>query len=167
MFFRSFFLVGCVTFAFACGGDDGGGTVDPQTDVDAGAPDAAPAAEGQIGDVCDLPAGVCPEAVPACLGTEEGATKGFCSKDCGRTDTFTPMTTPPAGGNEECADGYTGDAQPVCAFAIPDDRMNPTGPATWFCGLACEYMGMSLGECPTGTTCQAANEDGSVKACFP
>jgi hypothetical protein len=145
-------LAFALSFALACG-DDGDGNGDI---ADAGNPDAA--AFSGLGEVCVLATPDCPVAAPMCITTSAAGGEGFCSVSCGTTPEPPAgmMPTPPANGNQLCADAFMGevgtDGTPACVlFGAAQGGQVP-----WACGVACGMVGgTNLGGCPSGLTCGA------------
>lgn len=137
--------------AAACGGDDDGVSV---VDGGGGSGDGG-GAVGQIGARCTMDIR-CPSDLPICAVLSEGATEGFCTKECGVAPSD---QMPPAGGNAVCQDGYAGPATAGCVLTFPplDNGMFP-----WGCALAC---GGQFGTCPDNLECVVM--EGDAGFCFP
>ena len=135
--------------AAACGGDDDGVSV-----VDGGGGGSDGGAAGQVGARCTMDI-ACPTDLPICAVLSDGATEGFCTKECGLSP---DDATQPAGGNAVCQAGYSGTATPGCVVSFPPrDGMVP-----WGCALAC---GGQLGTCPDNLECIVMQGDAGF--CFP
>jgi hypothetical protein len=151
-------LFGTLAFAPACGGDDDS-SVDAAGDGDGdgdGDIDAAPVETG-LGQVCDNTV-MCPATgATNCVAISGTATHGWCTLDCGETQTTTP---PGASGNTICADAYSrpspAEGTPLCAIYSGTGAAMDQPPFTWSCAIGCgNLQGTELGGCPTGLTCTA------------
>lgn len=140
----------------ACGGS---GDDDNAADAATSNPDAAesqpdaPPAETGFGQVCDN-TNMCPTTgATDCVAISSGATHGWCTLECGTTQ---DTTAGPAGGDDICAAAYSGtvpdEGTPGCVI-----YSGTAAPYTWSCAILCgTYMTTNLGGCPTGLTCNTA-----------
>ena len=113
----------------------------PATTPDTGGPIAG------LGDKCDQTK---PCTAPAqCVVTKQGATAGFCTKECPVADF----------GGKPCTGGPTGTG----FLCVLGDKV-PT-PTKAFCGFVCEAKDQSgktyTFPCPTQLTCGAADANGT------
>lgn len=151
--------------AAGCGDDDGG---TPQADAsqsqaDAMVQDQADAmvqGGSTLGVVCTVANPTeCGTDAPACVFFENGATTGFCSKDCGTVpDTGdNPPTSAPTGGDAICQQDYSNEGTPACVL-FDGMMIDGSGEVPFSCGILCGMAGgMNFGNCPTGLTCGGNN----------
>jgi len=137
-------VFGCVLAA--CGGDDGGSSIDAPPAVDA-APDA-PAAK-QLGSACTPdqanPPGDCGAGF-ICLPRPSAMTTGFCTKTCTQ------------GAGDTCAQGYTGPGKAQCVLGVQSGQQ-----VILMCGVICSASSEQIcpaatcnGTCPTPLQCTGA-----------
>jgi hypothetical protein len=148
-------LLCSVVFA-ACGGDDdGGSTIDANTDRSDAEPraDAAPTVTG-IGQVCSPPPSDtgCPEAASTCFPVS-GSQSAYCTRSCGTFATGAFYDDIPAEAHQGCDVDYTGSATAACILA---GEAAGDGMTVYYCGLICDSASTNLGTCDEPFTCDHA-----------